>query len=193
MAQMGGDDSSVELLVGGWDQPSATPARQRSDSADFETFFRSHLGEVVAIARALAWSGEDPEDLAQEVMVRTYRNWSRVSGYDAPVAWVRRVCLNLALSRRRRLLNEAKAWRRHNARPVSPSTGADAAGVDPLWEQVRLLPRRQAEAVALFYICDLSVAEIALVQKCSVGTVKVHLSRARATLARQLGQAGEDE
>ena len=54
------------------------------------------------------------------------------------------------------------------------------------WQAVRRLPLRQAQAVALYYMEDYSVREIAEVLDCSEGTVKTHLSRARDAVARQL-------
>ena len=57
---------------------------------------------------------------------------------------------------------------------------------DDFWDHVRRLPRRQAQSVALRYVCDLEVAEIARTLGCSEGSVKVHLSRAREALSVQL-------
>ena len=54
------------------------------------------------------------------------------------------------------------------------------------WRSVRALPPRQAQAVALFYLEDFSVRDIAAVLDCSEGTVKTHLSRARTAVARRL-------
>ena len=48
---------------------------------------------------------------------------------------------------------------------------------------MRALPRRQAQVVALFYVDDRSVADIALVLECAEGTVKAHLHKARGALA----------
>jgi RNA polymerase sigma-70 factor (ECF subfamily) len=57
---------------------------------------------------------------------------------------------------------------------------------ETFWQVVRRLPPRQAQAVALYYMEDYSVSDIAEVLDCSEGTVKTHLSRARAAVARQL-------
>jgi RNA polymerase sigma-70 factor (ECF subfamily) len=59
------------------------------------------------------------------------------------------------------------------------------------WGEVRRLPRRQAQAVALFYALDLPVTEVAATLGCAEGTVKVHLSRARAELSSRLGTPQE--
>jgi RNA polymerase sigma-70 factor (ECF subfamily) len=59
-------------------------------------------------------------------------------------------------------------------------------GDEAFWQAVRGLPPRQAQVVALYYLEDYSVREIAEVLDCSEGTVKTHLSRARNAVARQL-------
>jgi len=61
--------------------------------------------------------------------------------------------------------------------------GAESA---EFWREVRRLPRRQAQAVALFYLEETSVAEIAEVLGCAESTVKVHLHRGRQALAKRL-------
>ena len=58
---------------------------------------------------------------------------------------------------------------------------------ETFWIEVRRLPRRQAQAAALRYVYDLSVADIALTMGCSEGAVKVHLSRARRVLIERCG------
>jgi RNA polymerase sigma-70 factor (ECF subfamily) len=52
------------------------------------------------------------------------------------------------------------------------------------------LPRRQAHAVALHYLDDLAVADVAKVLGLSEGAVKVHLHRGRQALAVRLGSEG---
>jgi RNA polymerase sigma-70 factor (ECF subfamily) len=58
---------------------------------------------------------------------------------------------------------------------------------------VRSLPRRQAQAVALHYLEDLPVAEIARVLGCAEGTVKAHLHHGREALGRRLALFEERE
>ncbi len=64
--------------------------------------------------------------------------------------------------------------------------------VDGFWALVRQLPDRQAAAVALHYLEDRSVAQIADDLGIAEGTVKVHLSRGRAALAESLGRAAAE-
>lgn len=47
--------------------------------------------------------------------------------------------------------------------------------------------------MALHYLEDRTVAEIATILGCAEGTVKVHLHRGRLALARALGLIGEED
>lgn len=157
----------------------------------FERFYEREYRGVLGLALALSRGPGSAEDLAQEAFLAAHRQWDRIARYERPEAWVRRVVANLAASRFRRAVAEARALARLAAgrRPrVPPLTGDDAL----FWDAVRSLPRRQAQAVALHYLEDLSVAEVAKVLGLAEGTVKAHLCRGRRTLARRLGLAEEE-
>jgi RNA polymerase sigma-70 factor (ECF subfamily) len=116
-----------------------------------------------------------------------------VSALDRPGAWARRVTINLAISGRRRLRSEAEALVRVDRRPVTEVTlDDDRSQADQFWLAVRGLPARQRAAVALHYLEDRSVDEVAQVLGCAPGTVKAQLHEARATLARALAPAEEE-
>jgi RNA polymerase sigma factor (sigma-70 family) len=55
-----------------------------------------------------------------------------------------------------------------------------------VWDEVRRLPRRQAQATVLHYVDQLSVEEIGEVLGVSPGAVKSHLHRARSNLGQTL-------
>jgi len=104
---------------------------------------------------------------------------------------VRRVAVNLATSAVRRRLIEATARARFWAREPAPELPASEAD---FWRVVRSLPRRrQAQAIALHYLEDLSVAESARVLGCAEGTVTAHLHNGREALARRLAPNAEIE
>jgi RNA polymerase sigma-70 factor (ECF subfamily) len=118
-------------------------------------------------------------------MLAAYRHWSRVRDLERPDAYVRRACANLAVSVFRRRLVEVRALARLGQRREDPVALVDEA--EQFWAHVRVLPPRQAQVVALHYLFDLSVDDVAATLEVSPGTVKVHLSRARASLARAYG------
>jgi RNA polymerase sigma factor (sigma-70 family) len=183
------DAASAEVIsddrVGSARSPHLSDPRAQS----FEVFYRREMPRLVALARALSGSSA-ADDLAQEAMLAAYRRWSEVAAYDNPEAWVRRVCVNHATSLLRRRGAEARAVLRLAAQP-SPDAELDEPH-EAFWAEVRRLPRRQAQAAALRYVYDLSVAEIAATMACSEGSVKVHLTRARAVLADRLGKEASE-
>lgn len=148
----------------------------------FEDFYRAELPRLVALARALCGAAL-ADDVAQEAMLAAYRKWRRVSELQYPAGWVRRVCANLAVSQYRRRMIEVRALTRLSGRPEPvPLEAPD----EEFWVAVHQLSARQAQAVALRYVYELDIAEIARTLAISEGSVKQHLSRARTRLAQEL-------
>jgi RNA polymerase sigma-70 factor (ECF subfamily) len=58
---------------------------------------------------------------------------------------------------------------------------------EEVWKAVRKLARRQAQVIALIYLEDLSLQQVAEVLEISVPTVGTHLQRGRRALAELLG------
>lgn len=157
----------------------------------FEDFYAREFASVVGLAYALSGSRAAAEDLAQEAFLAAHRRWDRVREYERPDAWVRRVVANLSVSVFRRRVVEMKALARMAF--GSPSTLPELSPEDlEFWRAVRSLPRRQAQTIALHYLEDLPVAEIALVLGTAEGTVKKHLHDGRLALADRL-KVEEDE
>lgn len=158
----------------------------------FESFYRREFRDVVGLAYALSGSRLGAEDLAQEAFAAAHKRWDRIGGYDKPGAWVRRVVANMAVSGFRRKAVEAKALARLAGQRHQPLPELHAED-DEFWRKVRQLPDQQAKAIALFYIEDRPVADIADILDCSPATAKVHLFRGRKALARKLGLEVSDE
>lgn len=170
--------------------------RQRSSGAevvpppgsvveDFESFYRREFRSVVALAYALSGSRHAAEDLAQEGFLAAHRRWEEISRYDQPIGWVRRVVANMSASVVRRRMAEARAIARLAGRrqpSVAELEDRDAG----FWHAVRSLPLRQAQSVALHYLFDLAIADVAATLEISEGAVKAHLHAARATLSKKL-------
>ncbi len=158
----------------------------------FENFYRREFRDVVGLAYALSGSRVGAEDLAQEAFVAAHQRWDRIGGYDKPEAWVRRVVSNLAISGFRRRAAETKAMARLAGQRRQPLPEMEPED-EEFWKTVRQLPKRQAQAIALFYVEDRSVAEISEILDCSESTAKVHLFRGRQALAAKLGLEVSDE
>jgi RNA polymerase sigma-70 factor, ECF subfamily len=150
---------------------------------DFEAFFRQHHAPLVQALTAACGSREEAADAVQEAFVRAHQRWARISRYDDPAAWVRRVAIN----RTRDAFRRAERGRRVSLRlvrdsdpapPPEPPSGAV--------EAIARLPRQQRIAMALYYVHELSVAEVAAAMDLSEGAVKFHLHQGRARLRERL-------
>jgi RNA polymerase sigma-70 factor, ECF subfamily len=169
---------------------ASEPTAVRS-AETFEDFYGREYRAIVRLAYALSGNRWAAEDLAQEAFLVAHRGWDRVAGFEEPGVWVRRVVTNLSVSAFRRRVIESKALARFalGQTPALPELSADDA---EFWSAVRSLPRRQSQAIALHYLEDLPVAEVARVLGTAEGTVKKHLHEGRKTIVRRL-RLEEDE
>lgn len=165
---------------------TAIPHEQPNQNEPFEHFYRREYNHIVAMARAVSPDRASAEDLAQESFAAAHRNWQRISNYDNPAAWVRRVMINRATSMRRRLAAELRTLVRAGHDPdrgIAPDLTSETIEV---WDALRHLPRRQRQAIVLHYVGQLTTSEIAEDMQCSQGTVKAHLHSGRQALRHRL-------
>jgi RNA polymerase sigma-70 factor (ECF subfamily) len=167
-----------------------THAERQPDQVvgQFEAFYRERFRPTVALVYALTGNRWAAEDLAQEAFLRAHRDWTHIRALASPAAWVRRVAVNLAMSRFRRMRSEAAA--KLKLSPVPATFQPPTAEHDAFWAEVRLLPRRQSQVIALRYVEDLSTRQIAEALEVAEGTVRALLTQARDRLARQLEAKG---
>jgi RNA polymerase sigma factor (sigma-70 family) len=164
--------------------------RVRTDrTLAFEAFYRAEVRVLLALAASLSGSRETGAEIAQEAMMRAFHRWDRVATLDSPGAWVRRVVINLSIDQHRRSGRERRAVARLAA---SAEASVESQLQGPFWTEVRALPPRQRAIVALRYVDDLDVKEIARVLNTSTGTVKKLLFVARRPLASRLAEEVSD-
>ena len=73
--------------------PDMGHSARTSDVESFAWFFTSEYPQVVRLLTVVLHDAAAAEDLAQDAFVRLYRHWAKVSRYESPEAWVRRVAL----------------------------------------------------------------------------------------------------
>jgi len=157
-------------------------------AAAFDALYQAQYGEMVAMLHALTGDLVEAQDLSQEAFCRAWQRWDAIATYDNPVAWIRRVALNLANSRWRRLRVADRHLRRERASFV-PDLQPDHVA---LVAALRTLPADQRRAVVLHHLVDLPVGEVAHELGVAVGTVKSWLHRGRTALAVQLTDAARE-
>ncbi len=150
---------------------------------DFDEFFRQSYAELARLGFSLTGRRDVAEELVQDTMAKAFGQWKRLLKHDRPDLWCKRVLINDAYSRSRKLTREASALLRRGRDATEVSDIADFHAAEEFARAVSLLPRRQAQVVVLTYLSQLSSAEVASVIGCSESTVRVHLHSARQTLS----------
>jgi len=163
---------------------------QDGDAEAYDVLVSKYLPRVIAIAWGVVRNAHDAEDLAQEAFVRAYQNIGRFRTADPFGPWIGRIVMNLALDvmkhrrkfRHEELAGTEPAARRDNSDVMAMSndigTRIDAA-IEELPEMQRLVAR-------LHLVEEMEHAEIADLTGLSDGTVRSHLSHARAKLKEKL-------
>lgn len=151
------------------------------DSADFDAFYTTAVRRVVLFLYAACGDRAEAQDIAQEAFARAWQHWPKVTRYDDPEAWVRKVAWRLLVNRWRGLRRRLTALARLGPPPAA-ATGPSPDRVAVL-DALAHLPQPQRRVIALHYLLDMSVQDIADSTGSPPGTVKAQLSRARTTLA----------
>jgi len=158
------------------------PAETGTAESAFDALFRREFGPIARTAYLVVGDWEVAREIAQDAFVQALRHWQTVQGMESPGGWVRRVAIRDAVRSRRRRTH-GRSLEVERAR----STHEPVSSLDVRIGLLRL-PARQRAAIALHYLDDRPVAEIASLLGCSSGTVKTHLARGRQALAKILGE-----
>lgn len=153
---------------------------------EYASFFRAEFLHVVRISYLIVHDRQRAEDVAQEAFIQLLAHWNKVSRYELPEAWVRRVAIRIA----------SRSARRERRRPAlegatDPSVPFTPSDID-LLNAIKRLPPQQRAAVALHYFEDRPLPEVAHILGCSHAAAKVHVFNARKRLAEMLGEEAAD-
>jgi len=157
---------------------------------DFDCFVADSTDGLLRTAYLIVWDLPEAEDLVQETLLKVARRWPRVSRMEHPVAYARRILVNLALDGgAKRLRRRAELSETGLGDPAVPAASLDTH--DELHAALAALPPRQRAVLVLRYFLDLSEAEVAAALQCSLGTVKSTASRGLARLEQTLRQTND--
>ncbi len=155
---------------------------------EFDEFVAVGTEPLLRTAHLITWDAGEAEDLVQECLFKVARRWPRVRRMEQPLAYARRVLINLAVddaksrARRRSELDDSPAAVEGPARDLL--SGLETR--DELLAALALLTPRQRAVLVLRYFNDLTESQVAEVLGCSPGTVKSNASRGLARLREAL-------
>jgi RNA polymerase sigma-70 factor (ECF subfamily) len=154
------------------------------DEREFDALYQGAARRLVAVTYAACGDLQEAQDCVQEAFVRAWSHRAALDAGGAPEAWVRTTAVRLAVSRWRRLRGLERALVRSGPPPIPPEPGELRTD---LLRALAALPPRTRMVLALHYLADLPLADIAAQTRLPVGTVKSHLSRGRTRLRGLLG------
>jgi RNA polymerase sigma factor (sigma-70 family) len=162
---------------------------ERAAATDFASFFASESLRLGRALYLLTGDASEAEELAQEALVRVYERWDRVRAMASPTGYLFRVALNLHRSRVRLLVVRAR-----KAIAAAPNIDPEARAEvnDELGRALASLPVRLREAVVLVEWMGLDTEEAGRILGIEAVSVRVRLSRARASLREHL-RGDEDD
>lgn len=158
------------------------------DTNAFRQLVESYQTLVFQFARNMMRNVEDAEDLTQDVFVTAFE---KLHTFDATRAKLATWLLTIA---RNRCWNQLKRRRTQTAIDVDSLDHGplpeEAAARNETWRRLNdaldRLPIEQRTAFVLAEIQELPHAEVAMIEKIALGTVKSRVSRARERLRQTL-------
>lgn len=161
----------------------------QGDPAAIQAMVARKLPRMLALAQRMLGDAVEAEDVAQEAMLRAWKQAPRwVPGKAKFDTWLHRVGLNLCydrLRRRREIPTEAPPDRADDG--PAPDRGLLAAELGVRVDAaLKRLPDRQREAIVLCHYQELSNIEAAVLMEVSVEALESLLSRGRRSLRQTL-------
>lgn len=161
----------------------------------YELLMRRHEGLVYRIARSYAESAEAARDVSQNVFLKAHRGLRSFGGRSAFRTWIARIARNEGLSHVRSERRRAGHLELTPANtPAEPARQeAELLGRErreALLAAIGRLNPRQARAIRLRYLEELSIREMAGILACSENHVKNILFRGLQELRRRLAGPG---
>ena len=151
---------------------------------EIRLFIQTVYPRLVVAMAFVTGSFPAAEDIVQEALVRAWVRSEKGETIESLPAWVTTVSVNLSRKAWRRGVTERLA--REQLGRLHASTGPDLDDLLDVRMALARLPRRQRETAVLRYVLELDTREVAEILGIDEGTVKSHLSRARAALGRAL-------
>jgi RNA polymerase sigma-70 factor (ECF subfamily) len=178
-------------------------ARQalRGDKEAFDTLVRRYYPRVLGLCRKMLRSPETARDAAQESLVRAYRKLHLYDPDRRFSAWLMTVTARVCVSLGQKSAREPEPWEEISESDTGPADEADGPAehlerdelAERVAEAVQSLPDLYKPVCVLRHVEGLSYAEIADATGLPIGTVKVHLFRAKKHLREQLKDLVEAE
>ena len=187
--------------------PDATRlAAEARNRVRFEEEALALADQVYRVARHLAPSKDEAEDLVQETYARAFRSWRSFTPGTNMRAWLLRILTNLNIDRGRRQQRapqmqplEANDYFLYDRLAENGDGDSDEDKVverlsqDDIVTALSAVPHDFRDVIVLVDLGDFSYADAAQILDIPVGTVMSRLHRGRRILKRELAESALEE
>lgn len=194
------------MSVPGFDSPAALDyivpggaAAVETREFDYDVLVRPLEPRLMRTIWRIVRRREAAEDTLQDALAVIWKKRRAVAAHPNPEALILRIAITTAIDALRR---DRRRWRheapeRPGERTVDPAGPVGKGAEDrelreAVLDAIARLPRRQAAAVMLHIVEERPYEEIARAMGCSEPTVRVHVLRGRAALAKRLARERPD-
>ena len=195
--------SSANVAVMAETTPDATRlAAEARDRVRFEEEALALADQVYRVARHLAPSKDDAEDLVQDTYARAFRSWKSYTPGTNLRAWLLRILTNLNIDRGRRSQRapqttalEANDYYLYDKLADSDGGAGDEERIverlsqDDIVSALAAVPHDFRDVIVLVDIGDFSYQDAANILDIPIGTVMSRLHRGRRILKRELAES----
>lgn len=163
---------------------------QNGDTGAYDALVSRYAKRVMSIAWGIVRNAQDAEDLAQEAFVKAYQSIGRFRVEEPFGPWIFRITTNLGLD----VLKHRKRVRQEEIAESEPAARRDDTDLPAKANEIARridaalgeLPEMQRVVARLHLVEELEHREIAAMTGLSEGTIRSHLSLARAKLREKL-------
>lgn len=164
-------------------------AAKEGDREAFTFLFNQTKDYTYSIAVSLISDMQEAQDIVQEVYLRVWLRLPDLREDRSFLRWLHSITFNIAQDHLRQRTQQQNALESAVDDILLQKTSFDEWFLrswkqEAIREMVEALPTEQREAVYLFYFQDRTIGEIAVIQNCSINTVKSRLYYARNTLQK---------
>jgi len=171
------------------------------ETDSFPILVERHQARVYSIVYGIMGTRDEAEDLSQEVFIKVYENLGRFKAKSKFYTWIYRITVNVCLSAQRKKSRSKRIISMSrlsgpSANPGEVELADETFSPQKVFKDRELASRIQLAINSLPGILritftlrefeDLSYRELAGILRCSMGTVKSRLSRARESLRETL-------
>lgn len=132
------------------------------------------------------------EDLLQETYSAALRTWKAGRSGDVTLPWLLTVARNKSIDAFRKLDRESRSLERFARQPRSDAPFVTGADSETVLAAIRRLPAMQRAVIALRFVDDLPLAEVATLLGKRAGAIDSLQRRALAALRTMLEEPDDD-